>query len=296
MYLADLLNSRGFFERTSNWMSADGMADDITFMLSRATSATVSILRIEQAQINCVREFELFEDQLEGIEDKIVFNSRSMIEIQNEISPLLSTLRIMQDTLIKLISKSLGVSLPSSINDTIKKLDKYEIPDAIKDLLSKYWEVDGALIRNYRVLDQHFSGIADHAFLQIKPGKKVLILFPDNSEEQSRNKFTYDKEICGISLLRIGFDNLHELIEKIAEFLGHEPDRLQASTRLEQLGDLRPFRKRLLSFLFESNIVPNESGGKSLNISGLRISQNEEGRLELQKLLLSEEKVKSLNG
>ena len=296
MYLADLLNSHGFFQRTSNWMNANEMADDISFMLSRATSAVVSILRIEQAQTNCVREFELFEDQVEGIEDRIVFNSRSMVEIQNEISPLLSTLRIMQDSLINLISKSLKISLPSSINDTVKKIDKYKLPEEIKELLRNYWSNDGSAIREYRVIDQHFLGISDHTFLQITQVKKVLLLFPDTPKDKSINRFTYNNEICGISLLRIGFDNLHDLIESIAEFLGNKPASLQVSTKLEQLGDLMPFRKRLLSFLFESNVIANKEGKQQLYVSGLRISQKVDGKLELQKMLLSEEKLKTING
>jgi len=269
-------------------MNANEMADDISFMLSRATSAVVSILRIEQAQTNCVREFEFFEDQLEGIEDWIVFNSRSMVEIQNEISPLLSTLRMMQDSLINLISKSLKISLPSSINDTVKKIDKYKLPEEIKELLRNYWSNDGSAIREYRVIDQHFFVISDHTFLQITPVKKVLLLFPDTPKDKSLNRFTYNNEICGISLLRIGFDNLHYLIESIAEFLGNKPASLQVSTKLEELGDLMPFRKRLLSFLFESNVIANKEGKQQLYVSGLRISQKVDGKLELQKMLLSE--------
>ena len=95
MYLADLLNSRGFFQCTSNWAHEAGMANDISFLLSRATSAMVCIIRLEQSQLNCIKEFELFEEQLENTDEKFVFNSRSMVELQNEISPLLSTLRIM---------------------------------------------------------------------------------------------------------------------------------------------------------------------------------------------------------
>ena len=86
MYLADLLNSRGFFQRTSTWMNTEGLADDVSFLLSRGTSAVLSIHRIEQAQYKCVQEFELFNDQLSGIENRIIFNSQSLVELQNEIS------------------------------------------------------------------------------------------------------------------------------------------------------------------------------------------------------------------
>lgn len=295
MYLADLLNSRGFFQRTATWMKVDGLADDISFLLSRGTSAVVSILRIEQAQLNCVREFELFDDQLTHIEDRIVFNSQNLVELQNEISPLLSSLRILQDSINSLISKTLKTSLPSSIADTITKIDKYNIPIEIKDLLISYWNSGGNRIRAYRILDQHYAGLTDRVFLQLEPGKKILILFPDNPEEKSRKNFSYDQEICGISTLRIGFDDVHELIESVAEYFGYEPSPLQISTNLYQLGDLRPFRQRLLSFLFQAPIIKQEDGSLVRNISGIRTSQKDDGTIELQQLLLTEKKLKTIN-
>lgn len=254
MYLANLLNSRGFFQRTSSWMEAEGISDDISFLLNRATSAVVNIHRMEQAQNNCFREFQLFDDQLVDIEDKIVFNSHSLVELQNEISPLLSSIRILQDLTIGLIGKTLKVSLPSSINKTIKNIKKHNLPNEIENLLVQYWDTGGSKIRDYRILDQHYSGLVDHIFLQLRPSKKVLLLFPDNPKERSRKNFTYDQEICGISILRIGFDEVHELIENVAEYFGYMPTLVQTSTNLYQLGDLRPFRNRLLSFLFEAPI------------------------------------------
>lgn len=296
MYLADLLNSRGFFQRTSNWAQELGMADDISFLLSRSTSTVVSILRLEQAQIKCVREFELFEEQLEGLEDRIVFNSQSMVELQNEISPLLSSLRIMQDLTIRLVRKKLeNNNIPSSINSAMKKLDVLDVPDKLKALFNKYWKNGGKEIRDYRVLDQHYSGLSDHAFLQLKPDRKVLLLFPDDPTEKSRSKFTYEKEICGISLLRVGFDDLHELIENIAAYFGFELGKLQTETILHQLGDLRPFRNRVLSLLFEAQIIQQPDGVFVQNVSAIKISQNEKGKLIIQKLLLPHQKVKELN-
>lgn len=294
MYLADLLNSRGFFQRTSTWMEQEGMADDISFLLSRATSAVVSILRMERAQYNCVREFELFDDQLDGIEDRIVFNSISLVELQNEFSPLLSSLRILQDSTIGLIGKTLKVSLPSSIAKTIKNIEKYNLPTEIKTLLVNYWASGGSKLRDYRILDQHYTGLIDHVFLQLKPTKKMLLLFPDNPDEQSRKSFTYEQEICGISILRIGFDDIHELIENVAEYFGFEPVPLKTATNMHQLGDLRPFRNRLLSFMFEAPVTKQADGSMVRNISGIRMSQKEDGKIELQKMFLTDKKLTEL--
>ncbi|MDO8282824.1 MAG: hypothetical protein Q7U10_09440 [Thermodesulfovibrionia bacterium] len=296
MYLADLLNSRGLFQRTSSWKSSTEFADDVSLLLSRGTSAVISILKIEQTQLNCVREFELFENQLNCMEDRIVFNSQSLVELQNEISPLLSTLRIMQDVTVSLISKSLKISLPSSINDTIKKIEKYGLPNEVKNLLCDYWNSGGASIRDYRILDQHFTGISDRVFLQLQPAKKVLLLFPDNPKEKSKKSFTFDKEICGISVLRVGFDEVHKLIESIADYLGYQPSPLPTSTNMYQLGDLHPSRNRLLSFIFETPLSIRPDGSKQINISGIRISQLEDGKLQLQNMFLTKDKLKKLIG
>jgi hypothetical protein len=296
MYLSDLLNSRGFFQRCASWMQAAEFADDITALLNRATSATVSILRIEELQRRIAQEFEQFDDQLDECEERIVFNSATMIALQNEISPLLSSLRIMQDLIHGLVRRQTGSSLPRSISDTIKRLDSYDLPDELKDLYRRYWDNGGSRVREYRVLDQHYASIIESVFLQVRPSKKVLLLFPDNPERHAKAELTYDEEICGISILRVGFDELHEFVECIAEIFGYEPINLSQEIGMSQLGDLRPFRKRTIAFLYESLLRRRADGDLEVNISGVRFGQLEDGRLEMQKMLLSEEKLKKLKG
>jgi len=295
MYLADLLNSYGLFQRTSTWMKESDFADQIALLLNRATSCVVSIKRIEDAQLRCVQEYELFDDQVSDVDERIVFNSRSLVELQNEISPLLSSLRIMQDSVNALLGKKLKTSLPSSIADTIKNIDKYSIPLELKKTLLKYWETGGKNIRDYRVLDQHYVGLVDHVFLQLKPTKKILLLFPDEPTEQSRSKLSYDREVCGISVLRIGFDEIHELLEDVAEYFKYSPGKLQTVIGMKQLGDLTPFRKRTIGFLFEAPITENVDGKMQMNISGIRFGQLEDGRLQMQKMLLTKEKLEKIN-
>ena len=66
MYLSDLLNSRNLFQRCAAWMQVAEFTHDITVLLNRATSATVSILRIEELERRCAQEFE----QFDGLSDQ----------------------------------------------------------------------------------------------------------------------------------------------------------------------------------------------------------------------------------
>ena len=295
MYLPDLLNSYGLFQHTSNLNAKQEFADDLALLLSRATSAVVCINRMDFLQKQCFAEFDLFDDQITDFDDRIVYYSESLVELQNQISPLLSALRMMQDILNQLIRRKYPeLNLPRSISDSIKGIDKYDLPIEIKDLLNNYWKYYGKRIRDLRILDQHYSSIVDQIFLQTKPDRRIVLLFPDNPEEKSSIKWTFKKEIDGISELRIGFDETHQVIEDVFQFLGYAPTTITDSVKLSQLGDLTTFRKRTLSLWVEKKIqVQGEI--LNMNIKAMRIGQKEDGRLELQNVLVSQKKIKELN-
>jgi hypothetical protein len=295
MYLPSLLNSYGLFQHASSLNSESEFADDLALLLSRATSAMVCINRMDFLQRQCFAEFDLFNDQITDFDDRIVFYSESLVELQNQISPLLSSLRMMQDSLNQLIRRKFPkLNLPRSISDSIKGIDKYELPNELKILLTNYWKAYGGRIRDLRILDQHYSSIVDNIFLQTKPDRRIVLLFPDNPEEKSNQKWTFNKEIDGISELRIGFDETHQLIEDIFQYLGYTPTEVTDSIKLTQLGELTPFRKRTLS-LWVDKTFKIEGEKNSLYIKALRMGQKENGKLELQTVLLSEKKLAELN-
>ena len=294
MYLPNLLNTYGLFQHTSGLNSESEFADDLALLLSRATSAVVCINRMDFLQKQCFAEFDLFDDQITDFDDRIVFYSESLVELQNQISPLLSALRMMQDIFNQLIRRKFPkLNLPRSISDAIKGIHKYELPEETITLLTTYWSDNGSRLRDLRILDQHYSSIVDNIFLQTKPDRRVLLLFPDNPEEKSSTKWTYKNKIDGISELRIGFDETHQLIEDIFQFLGYKPSAVTDSVKLSQLGDLTPFRKRTL-YLWVEKKVKVEGKNRNMNIKGMRIGQNEDGKLELQNVLVSDKKIVEL--
>lgn len=295
MYLPHLLNNNGLFPRAATLWKDPKYAQLVTDILSRATAAVVSIHRIDHLQRECFKEFELFEEQIENLEESIVFNSESMVALQNEIPPLLTSLRIMQDLGNDLVRRLSGIEIPRSISDTINKIEKYNLPQELKDLYLRYWnECGGGKLRDYRNSDQHYANIVDHVFLKLSPVRNVLIMFPDNPETKSKKKFTYNERICGISVLRIGFDEIHDFIEGVLAYYEIETSMHCDSIGMDQLGDLRPYRHRALSLHFQTKLT--QTGNEpTLYISAIRLSQLENGKLEIQTLSPSEEKIKELN-
>ncbi len=202
----------------------------------------------------------------------------------------------MQDLGNDLIRKLSGEQLPRSISNTIKKIDSYNLPPEIKRLYKKYWnERSGDQIRAYRILDQHYGNIVDHIFLRLSPERNVLVIFPDDPKVKSKKSYTHDKMICGISLLRIGFDEIHDFIEEALSHYKIEPSHHDDSIGLSQWGDLRPFRRRDLGLLFQSEIVVKQDKTMQQRINAIRFSHLEDGRAEVQKLILSQEKLDELN-
>ena len=290
MYLPELLNSEGLFQRVYSWKTDSSCPDEFSALLYRASSCLIHIRRLTELNHRCVTEFGLFEDQLALGEDRIVYQSPSLLAALNEISPLLSSLRIMQDMLLPLIGRTNGRSMPASINDGMKTLHMLGLSNEIRGILLRYWQASGSSLRDYRVLDQHHASLVAHTFLQIRPTKKVLVLFPDNPETRTPKKFTYDKSINGIEYLHSAFMRLHAVYEDIAGALGFEGGLIESEIGMAQLGILLPPRKRTLAFWYEANQSISATG-MQINISGIEFRQRDDGRVELQRMLLSEGKL-----
>lgn len=128
------------------------------------------------------------------------------------------------------------------------------------------------------------------SFLQVQPTKKVLVLFPDNPEVKTPKKFTYEKSINGIEYLHSEFVRLHAVFEEIAEELGYTSNKIENEIGMAQLGILLPSKKRTLAFWYEANQSINTTGVQ-VTISGLEIRQKDDGRIELQKMLLNDDKL-----
>ncbi|MFA5921284.1 MAG: hypothetical protein WC856_08325 [Methylococcaceae bacterium] len=257
-------------------------------IFSRSTSALLHIIHINQASTECVSEFNLFEGQLNIKDSRIVYTSITLGFLLNEISPLLSTLRMIQNLLLNLVSSIEGVTLPSSINDYIKKKKKYHVSEKSARIMSDYWNSTGLQLKLYRDVDQHFGALTQRYFMQTKPVAKVLIQFPDNPEVKSVRRFAYNNNINGIEFLQKAFADITTTFDNLAELYGAKKEPHQMSISLAQLGELTPATDRTLSFSYEKSFS-NAEGKVQMNISGWGTDQLPDMRLSFRKYYLDGE-------
>jgi hypothetical protein len=133
LYLPELLNQHRLFQHL-NGLSKDAAAfsDLKQAILNHGTDAILRMERIRSLNTSVLSEFRLFADQMNLKDDKVVFSSASMGALLSEISPLLSTIRILQNKTLALVSVWESISLPQSMNDFMKKKEIYNISVSIR--------------------------------------------------------------------------------------------------------------------------------------------------------------------
>ena len=298
LYLPDLLNQHRLFQHLNGLSKESAEFGDLKeAILNHGTDAILRMERIRSLNKNVLNEFGLFADQMNLQDDKVVFSSGSMGALLSEISPLLSTIRVLQNKTLALISIWESASLPQSMNDFMKKKERYGILADVKKLIEGYWEKSGKFAKFYRDIDQHdfvTSEVTSRYFVMHKPEAITYVELPDFQEVTKRSELTYADGTNALEFLDDACFQVHELIEGISKNYGANPSPITPSTRLAQLGDLTPYRPRTLATMFEQK-VKKVDGKTTLNLGAIRIDQLEDGRLEIAKILLDEEKVASLN-
>lgn len=296
LYLPEMLNQHGLFLHVNGLKKGDQRLSDLKeSIFNHGTDAILRMERIRSLRMRILREFDLFADQITDAEEVIVYASSSMGALLNEVAPLFSTLRVLQNRVLALVSLWEGVSVPSSINDYCKQPEKYKVSGSVKKLISDYWERSGKHVKFYRDLEQHeFSEaiLTARYFMRLKPDRNVLVEIPDYQDSIKRSELAYENGINALEFLDDACFELHRLLEEIAQHYGGLQTPHTESVRLSQLGELTPWRNRTLSLLYSEKITQNADGRK-LNLSAVRIGQNDEGKVVVQKMLLEGPKLQN---
>ena len=294
MYLVDELNHYKLFQRTSKFVLVESCRDLLPQIFYRASACLISFIRITEYQNKCANEYYLFDDKVKLIDNKILFVSTASISILNEITPLLSNMRIMQNQLITLIGKYYHKSVPASIADFNKKKDAYDLPDNIKDLITNYWKNHGEYLRNLRDIDQHFFEVIENSYLIVKPKTKIVILFPDNPESKSKKELSFNKQIDGLIYLQDAFNQINTVFEQFSKLLGFEPGDILFSVNLKHLFE-KDKGKVGTRFMFYREHLRKINNKFGLSIKALFFNQKENDETEVFDTGLSPEKVQYLN-
>lgn len=273
MYLADELNRRGLFQSFGSWPSPQVDRDDASDFLFRASCALVNLNRIEELTKACLKDLKAFEPQLSITRDRIVLGSYSVVALVSEIPPLLSTLRMMQNMILSMAARVLGISdVAQSLNDVVKKLRRSRLPDSVKQATLRYWDDHGLRLKEYRDLDQHHYVITNSTFLETRPERKLWVLLPDNPSVKTQKHFTYQERVNALDYLPTAFRMFHDYAEGVAQEVGCSPKPLPLSTPMASLGSMQPPKPGTLALIVEFD-----------GSTAVELSQCADGRLAVQK-------------
>lgn len=278
MYIASLFNKAGLFQYFGDWRRKSATEDQYSVdeLFFRATSAYLSLSRMRTLTSICIRQYQKQKLELNPNDQRIVFWSPTLVEFLNEFSPFLSTLRIIQNQILPITARTMKLrkQIPMSLADAIKRLDSYGFGDEITQSIRQYWLANGATVRDYRNIDQHYYPIVQHSFLQVAPEEKILVFLPDNPEEKSQRRVSFRKERDALSFFEDSFLKLHNLIEAIASVLGFQAAPIDQAVVMAQLGTLQEGVRKTLALM----IVDIDSS------SGFEFGHTEERKIYIQEL------------
>jgi hypothetical protein len=280
MFLVNDLNRMRLFRKTSQFVIEENCKDTINQVLYRASATVLSFKKISQYQHKCLCEYERNKVHAKIKNNKVQYISANSISIFNEVTPVLSSLRILQNLFITLLSKKFKVSLPSSMNDYQKKMTKYNIPDEINKMIKSYWASSGEYLKQLRDIDQHFFYLNEFSYMSFSPKQEIVIIFPDNPEIKSANKFKFTKKINGIEYLHTAFNEIHELYESLSNYLGFEGNDILFSISLKHLKIDEGENERTLLMLYQED-YEKKNEKVIVHPSCLIANKNIKGKLEI---------------
>lgn len=225
LYFSDLFNHTGLFLRLQKWRTATAPARRGPFdsFLFRAASAISSLMTMDMYHSLSVQQFLAYQPgmKLEG-GNKVIFWSPILMQLIQQFSLFLTSLRIMQNEILPLIvtSTSNKKDIPLSLNDALKKGNSYGVDPKIWETIQIYWDTNGSELRDYRDIDHHFFMLCRSAFMELNPDKRLLIYLPDNPKERSQKKISFDKKREAVPYFKTALSQIHQVTDTIAEILG----------------------------------------------------------------------------
>jgi len=203
---------------SAHWLLTDREMTLVLSSIIREEDVTRAKYYIQAAEyhkellMDYYKQFELKQKMLENRIQKAIIpeipilciGDEHIIYMYFEFNSIVYSLRSFLDALLPLIQPIFKTNLPSSMNEFMKKTEKYlpkkesEIAILIKRL-QRDWELYGNNIKLYRDLITHYchitgseKSLAQHC---IRMEGKTYIMLPDNPEANSYKKMRFKKKI-----------------------------------------------------------------------------------------------------
>jgi hypothetical protein len=252
MYIADLFNSHNLFQTFGGWFRDVKVSFFSGFMRSKekdltrvwekwkqnvqifeillgfATSTILTLNQIKTLEQKCINQYKGLEDELEIYENRIIFWSHKLVNLLSKIPLIINKLIIMEDLLLQLISKKIGNPLPKHFYILIKNghVSYKFLSEEVWNILEQYWNETGKYLRSYRNLDYYLFSLTTHAYLEVEPKEKIVILLPDNPEIEDIRLFRYEQQLDAIRFLEKAFENFHNIVEMISASFNYSPTHI----------------------------------------------------------------------
>ena len=98
-------------------------------------------------------------------------------------------------------------------------------------------------------------------------------MLPDNPEEKSPSKFTYNEELDAFDMISTGFNQLNELFEQILKDSGLAPLRFENSIYLTHMGSLEEEQERSLGIMIDITKTETTESGTKLYLDAIELMQ-----------------------
>ena len=205
-------------------------------MLFQATCAYINLIYLKKTERECISQFKRFEHKLDLKNDRLYFHSPTIFDLFGRISPILNSVRIMQNITAKLLKYELNeITLPDNMRKLIdNEIHNEKLPNNIKKLVNEYWDNSGKKVKQYRDIIQHHYLLVRKTYLQISPEIKIIILLPDNPDKKAYKDALFNEKINAIDYVRSAFYEFHDLLESLSSEFGYEPKPFQQELRLDK--------------------------------------------------------------
>ena len=179
-------------------------------------------LKIRALNAFCLSQMQTAREHLTVKDDRIIFLSPTMVELLTLIPPSLASLVVMQNKIFPLLQPVVPFkqSPPSSFREAVNSIHKYNLPKPVMQKTLSYWHNGGLTVRQYRDIAEHHYYLLAQSYYQFTPDEKVLIYLPDDPNQKSHKKYTFDKKVDCIAYLEQSFLALCQYVDAVLSDLG----------------------------------------------------------------------------
>jgi hypothetical protein len=190
---------------------------------------------------------------------KVAFRSPTLLQIVQDVSPVLSAVRILQNLLLPLAAHAFALrhGVAQSIAHAMPKIEAYGFPEAMVHLVRQYWDCSGAILREYRNIDQHYGQMIRHAFVSVPDGKLVIPV-PDDPSVRSARKFSFDKERDAVDVCAAALVEINGVFDNTLQIAGYPASPLRDSIEVGAAGSVLPGLRRTFG-LHVLNVEENQA-------------------------------------